>query len=183
MTLFADCVIPDAFISTHTSLAGRDPEKRRFLRISFRFLLTRPSRDVTPRRSAVPGIPRFLLTRPSRDVTEYMYCKSCEPGFLLTRPSRDVTSSAMASATAFAFLLTRPSRDVTSLCIYSNVPCKFLLTRPSRDVTSASRKTHQKQRISTHTSLAGRDRCRSAILWQTLRCLLTRHSRVVTPLP
>ena len=35
---------------------------------------------------------RFLLTRPSRDVTAYLLERVVElEGFLLTRPSRDVT--------------------------------------------------------------------------------------------
>ena len=36
-----------AVISTHTSLAGRDGEKQRKEKTGWKFLLTRPSRDVT----------------------------------------------------------------------------------------------------------------------------------------
>ena len=59
----------EAFISTHTSLAGRD-EAAIALSKAMKFLLTRPSRDVTAGAFRVlPGVLQFLLTRPSRDVT------------------------------------------------------------------------------------------------------------------
>ena len=55
------------------------------------------------------------------------------------------------------FLLTRPSRDVTFYNFIVMIPCVFLLTRPSRDVTCLQLVNQQQIRISTHTSLAGRD--------------------------
>ncbi len=57
----------------------------------FAFLLTRPSRDVTPARLQRVYTPQFLLTRPSRDVTSLIIQKFLNFRFLLTRPSRDVT--------------------------------------------------------------------------------------------
>ena len=56
---------------------------------------------------------RFLLTRPSRDVTEAMTLNVLTATFLLTRPSRDVTGSKRRCVPQIRFLLTRPSRDVT----------------------------------------------------------------------
>ena len=57
-----------------------------------------------------------------------------------------------------AFLLTRPSRDVTKTRKRPQKPFKFLLTRPSRDVTEADYPNGSwRNKISTHTSLAGRD--------------------------
>ena len=56
------------------------------------------------------------------------------------------------------FLLTRPSRDVTLKGkIQFLDDYEFLLTRPSRDVTDSSNRANLLIRISTHTSLAGRD--------------------------
>ena len=57
----------------------------------FRFLLTRPSRDVTYRNHFHNVLCLFLLTRPSRDVTDFERVFAFSLGFLLTRPSRDVT--------------------------------------------------------------------------------------------
>ncbi len=58
-----------------------------------RFLLTRPSRDVTRGIPVVAsGEHQFLLTRPSRDVTQSIENRNCRCEFLLTRPSRDVTT-------------------------------------------------------------------------------------------
>ena len=58
-----------------------------------------------------------------------------------------------------AFLLTRPSRDVTGTRKNgAGRNGKFLLTRPSRDVTDMHEIGFRAMVISTHTSLAGRDR-------------------------
>ena len=57
-----------------------------------------------------------------------------------------------------AFLLTRPSRDVTFLDSDWNMVPLFLLTRPSRDVTRVLSAELERENISTHTPLAGRDR-------------------------
>ena len=78
--------------------------------------------------------------------------------FLLTRPSRDVTTSARDRITFSPFLLTRPSRDVTRMRTLNANQQRFLLTRPSRDVTNAEALHFAALPISTHTSLAGRDR-------------------------
>ena len=57
-------------ISTHTSLAGRDWPRLCLLPWPRRFLLTRPSRDVTDLIHSILHFRiQFLLTRPSRDVT------------------------------------------------------------------------------------------------------------------
>ena len=60
-----DCKIR---ISTHTSLAGRDQDGQ-LDAYREKFLLTRPSRDVTLPGLVLRGTKSFLLTRPSRDVT------------------------------------------------------------------------------------------------------------------
>ena len=97
-------------ISTHTSLAGRDPLSPHHYLPQLLFLLTRPSRDVT--------------CSPGHKLLQFQ--------FLLTRPSRDVTWDNLDTAWAIAvFLLTRPSRDVTEISLsgvtydadfYSHVP-------------------------------------------------------------
>ena len=56
---------------------------------------------------------KFLLKRPSRDVTPPQCHAWIFHGFLLTRPSRDVTASIGLLMSLDVFLLTRPSRDVT----------------------------------------------------------------------
>ena len=56
-------------ISTHTPLAGRDVHTYVVGWVRFRFLLTRPLRDVTITRSQRIHRHQFLLTRPLRDVT------------------------------------------------------------------------------------------------------------------
>ena len=56
---------------------------------------------------------KFLLTRPSRDVTVHHGKRSGTASFLLTRPSRDVTTPMLMMPFATSFLLPRPSRDVT----------------------------------------------------------------------
>ena len=78
-------------ISTHTSLAGRDPDVLLRKESGFQFLLTRPSRDVTQGGEILDPDTEFLLTRPSRDVTAYRKQQEVLSEFLLTRPSRDVT--------------------------------------------------------------------------------------------
>ena len=57
------------FISTHTSLAGRDMNRVIMPVWDMVFLLTRPSRDVTTGTEKGRKRGQFLLTRPSRDVT------------------------------------------------------------------------------------------------------------------
>ena len=83
--------------------------------------------------------------------------------FLLTRPSRDVTDNRFIDAAYHAFLLTRPSRDVTNVVFRIDVFRLFLLTRPSRDVTISHRQGTAGIAISTHTSLAGRDKGGDAV--------------------
>ena len=58
----------------------------------------------------------------------------------------------------YIFLLTRPSRDVTAEVEKEGIQIRFLLTRPSRDVTISVSHCQLHCPISTHTSLAGRDR-------------------------
>ena len=69
-----------------------------------------------------------------------------------------MTSRPVLQRNDSEFLLTRPSRDVTRLLLRFPLPVLFLLTRPSRDVTRFMERLGQKNIISTHTSLAGRDR-------------------------
>ena len=58
-----------------------------------------------------------------------------------------------------AFLLTRPLRDVTVEINRRVALMEFLLTRPLRDVTKQLKRKVTVGDISTHTPLAGRDRC------------------------
>ena len=58
----------------------------------------------------------------------------------------------------------------------------FLLTRPSRDVTQARTVYNAGQNISTHTSLAGRDRTSNRSAQNVITFLLTRPPRDVTKL-
>ena len=67
---YADDVKILSIISTHTPLAGRDLGGMENSSYDIRFLLTRPSRDVTLRKRWNLKFPKFLLTRPSRDVTK-----------------------------------------------------------------------------------------------------------------
>ena len=69
MTLGILHIFPGMTISTHTSLAGRDHATNAII-ILVSFLLTRPSRDVTPEFAVLVHPAEFLLTRPSRDVTQ-----------------------------------------------------------------------------------------------------------------
>ena len=123
---------------------------------------------------------KFLLTRPSRDVTETCNVKTgtCTISTHTSLAGRDLCTECALMAIVISthtslagrdqtvtglkksqqqFLLTRPSRDVTKEWkIYLHFR-KFLLTRPSRDVTNTGRLAKQETCISTHTSLAGRD--------------------------
>ena len=77
--------------------------------------------------------------------------------FLLTRPSRDVTWVAEEGFETELFLLTRPSRDVTFFWCCSK-PCVSISTHTSlagRDKIAGT--LNPASTISTHTSLAGRD--------------------------
>ena len=173
-----------------------------------------------------PNNIKFLLTRPSRDVTVsinkwYIYWF----GFLLTRPSRDVTHTGpvdrhniqhfyshaprgtwrdklqgilnskdfyshaprgtwlrkcLKNPGHHGFLLTRPSRDVTDLSPVHRWSSWFLLTRPSRDVTFFLDTPISRPQISTHTPLAGRDIVVLYSLQPVKKFLLTRPSRDVT---
>ena len=101
----------------------------------------------------------FLLTRPSRDMTARDISRARMAGvFLLTRPSRDVTTRGRECGAGIRFLLTRPSRDVTKNFYCDQTVRAFLLTRPSRDVTIVREWRFGRAEISTHTSLAGRDK-------------------------
>ena len=125
-------------------------------------------------------VSQFLLTRPSRDVTGCAVFQSVQDGFLLTRPSRDVTGQSYRPADTLKFLLTRPSRDVTRRTVTLTSASTFLLTRPSRDVTPSRKLSYQNCKISTHTSLAGRDGHGRIQRRGHGRFLLTRPSRDVT---
>ena len=57
---------------------------------------------------------------------------------------------------------------------------KFLLTRPSRDVTLENVCKMLEALISTHTSLAGRDKTVRMYILKPEKFLLTRPSRDVT---
>ena len=71
---------------------------------------------------------------------------------------RGTRRSSVSVAVFFCtFLLTRPSRDATSSGQLTGTITRFLLTRPSRDATSKSFDKLERDEISTHTSLAGRD--------------------------
>ena len=79
-----------------------------------KFLLTRPSRDVTTI-GAYAGFSATISTHTplaGRDAVDTLL-GALIGVFLLTRPSRDVTCVKLLQITALLFLLTRPSRDVT----------------------------------------------------------------------
>ena len=149
--------------------------------ITGKFLLTRPSRDVTEEGSVqyyalsisthTPLAGRdnlnlsvqehdftFLLTRPSRDVTRTRSVISPIGIFLLTRPSRDVTHSCIIVSVTESISTHTPlaGRDGTFL-LTPSILIRFLLTRPSRDVTDLYVPSDEDISISTHTPLAGRD--------------------------
>ena len=122
-------------ISTHTSLAGRD-EAIKAVNDSAKFLLTRPSRDVTKMSPASSSIWSFLLTRPSRDVTYY--------------PAGDVKNVNISTHTSLA------GRDPATAKEFSEY--EYISTHTSlagRDEICES--DYIRYTISTHTSLAGRD--------------------------
>ena len=82
-------------ISTHTSLTGRDTTSvkvRKIYSISTHTSLAgRDAGDCLTK----CVLHKFLLTRPSRDVTRIASHSFCVMGFLLTRPSRDVTNPTL----------------------------------------------------------------------------------------
>ena len=102
-------------ISTHTPLAGRDQRGGECDGKTEKFLLTRPSRDVTDTDQATAQVDEISTHTPlaGRDHQKNRRVW-CHKIFLLTRPSRDVTVSGPCLASGErVFLLTRPSRDVT----------------------------------------------------------------------
>ena len=107
------------------------------------------------------GYRKFLLTRPSRDVTKedgsYDFTGAISTHTSLAGRDRFRGSSTRMSK----FLLTRPSRDVTATLTSQCTADRFLLTRPSRDVTYQALLYVDRAGISTHTSLAGRDAYRT----------------------
>ena len=145
-------------ISTHTPLTGRDTGKWLDWMNRWKFLLTRPLRDVTCGIKHLLEHIQFLLTRPLRDVTVSLANFKFSWQFLLTRPLRDVTSQLVHPKPLFQFLLTRPLRDVTICTPVMWGTRVFLLTRPLRDVTVTWVYKSIVIFISTHTPLTGRDR-------------------------
>ena len=172
-------------VSTHTSLAGRDFLCCGYINSNM-FLLTRPSRDVTyfcrictlsndvSTHTSLAGRDNggnFLLL-PERVSTHTSLAGRDELFQFFPFILRVSTHTSLAGRDCAGysnldilrkFLLTRPSRDVT-ISPDTNSPIleAFLLTRPSRDVTIFLRSYHPSRRVSTHTSLAGRDQIVSA---------------------
>ena len=124
-----------------------------------RFLLTRPSRDVTSRQRSQYCSSRFLLTRPSRDVTGSPFSPSCT-GMISTHTSltgRDDTPPHCRPRTGIISTHTSlTGRDYLNSVQFESRD-EFLLTRPSRDVTPEEPIRAEYPEISTHTSLTGRD--------------------------
>ena len=85
---------------------------------------------------------------------------------------RDTTTEGIEPP-SLTFLLTRPSRDVTRAVQTGKLKIKFLLTRPSRDVTSDEGHNKLENRISTHTSLAGRD---CTLPWKVNTSYISTHT-------
>ena len=122
-------------ISTHTPLAGRD-RPAFYFRIACRFLLTRPLRGAT-----------FQFEDGAQFQIDFYSHAPCgarlipivewraNNEFLLTRPLRGATKSDSFIFDLLIFLLTRPLRGATG----------NLIIMPKRE------------KISTHTPLAGRD--------------------------
>ena len=101
---------------------------------------------------------KFLLTRPLRDVTTDNQGRIHFKEFLLTRPLRDVTSYLQTVETVDPISTHTPlaGRDIVVIpATHQNKA--FLLTRPLRDVTKVSPGFPGTYAISTHTPLAGRD--------------------------
>ena len=121
----------DIVISTHTSLAGRDFEGLQGGTVVPKFLLTRPSRDVTTTENK-RNIQRNISTHTSlagRDIQA-----SLAPVFLdfisthTSLAGRDDDGKPERKG-KYAFLLTRPSRDVTATsCINKQSRTAYLGT-------------------------------------------------------
>ena len=135
MTPCTDGGIRHLHISTHTSLAGRDHSfsgRRNPIR---KFLLTRPSRDVTPILSSDSFVILFLLTRPSRDVTHVL--------------ADDLPRFQISTHTSLA------GRDSENFSSWQGLTISTHTSLAGRD--SAPFEISPSISISTHTSLAGRD--------------------------
>ena len=103
-------------ISTHTSLAGRDLLRRNRQEPQREFLLTRPSRDVTPLKQRQKEILK-ISTHTSLAGRDQRLEQSHDVAFISTHTSlagRDQIAHR-TMLTPPRFLLTRPSRDVTAI--------------------------------------------------------------------
>ena len=130
-------------ISTHTPLAGRDPVTNAQAANLVVFLLTRPSRDVTPSCDPWRAKNIFLLTRPSRDVTgispDYINQMAISTHTPLAGRDNQLSYNLLGEI-AISTHTPLAGRDIppTLMQWYSLV---FLLTRPSRDVTRPDRRS------------------------------------------
>ena len=107
----------------------------------------------------------FLLTRPSRGATRSEGRCRLLRNFYSHAPRGARLPDYLLGLCNRQFLLTRPSRGATSLAYLTNARnLEFLLTRPSRGATLLRKLLPQLPPISTHTPLAGRDRCGSTSL-------------------
>ena len=101
-------------ISTHTSLAGRDLSASNFRTLLSRFLLTRPSRDVTNLKDTVIKMIQ-ISTHTSLAGRDGINALLSQIGYISTHTSlagRDILRH-LTRQHCYTFLLTRPSRDVT----------------------------------------------------------------------
>ena len=181
LLLYITAINRYAFISTHIP-RGMWPKPGVFSAGCMKFLLTHPSRDVTPIRGNDVIPCTFLLTHPSRDVTtlkrnfgiaHMISTHTSLAGCDLDRSAHSVsiwisTHTSLAGCDSFAAPI-----FAGSLNFYSHIP---------RGMWRVSCVFHMVcVHISTHTSLAGCDMTGIGSLpWHSARFLLTHPSRDVT---
>ena len=107
-------------ISTHTSLAGRDPLRNGISKEILKFLLTRPSRGATLNRQKERLTYSFLLTRLLRGATAAGRLFLLTGVFLLTRLLRGATAVEIVVDGGGAISTHTPlaRRDLISFCLF-----------------------------------------------------------------
>ena len=157
----AQCDLISKPISTHASLAGRDAklmeEIRKTEQISTHASLAGRDQLVFSPNIEI-GV--FQPTRPLRDATCSPACSSSRRSrFQPTRPLRDATLLSFGSAqTARHFNPRVPCGTRLHSFRAASRFAQFQPTRPLRDATYTGLKIIRPPPISTHASLAGRDR-------------------------
>ena len=105
---------------------------------------------------------KFLLTRPSRDVTMVSDRNRKASGISTHTPLAGRDDRDTIRQTCGRHFYPHPPRGTRPLPGYSaDYISTFLLTRPSRDVTDSQSRRLSLCNISTHTPLAGRDICKA----------------------